>query len=239
MRAKNILDLEIKRQRQVAIDKAEADKARAEARAQLEDEGRSDTLSIGDPNKSGKPGGGGDPNKPGKPGGGTPGTSSGPAGGKGPARQQEELGDEMPDVILDFGYESGRVYADIMFPKESKDKIRLFIDLDVNLNSSNMIIARKLFAGWLKDVVKRSKEDQQEINLYVFARVFQGNFVLYRMVYYFRECLIGALEDTGDKRIKIHWYDKLFDDSSDIEKYRGKPILPPKFNKKTMPRLWT
>ncbi len=238
-RAKDILDLEIARQRQIANDKAKADKARADAkaRAQLEDKGRSDILGLEDSDKPGKPGGGGDPNKSGKPGGGTPDTFGGPPGGKGPAKEQEEPGDQMPDVILDFGYESGKVYADIMFPKESKDKLRLFMDLSVNLNSSNMVIARKLFADWLKDAVKKSKKDQQDINFYVFARVFHGSSVLYSMVYYFRECLIKALEDTGDKRIKIHWYDRLFYGSSDIEKYRGKPILPPKFDKKLMPRL--
>lgn len=237
-RAKDIEKIEIARQRQVVIDK----KARADDRAQLEDKGRSDTLSIGgkkpgtgsqDVNTpGGQPGDrGGDPDQPGF---GIPGPRG---GGKGPAKEQKELGDEMPDVILDFSSESERVYADIMFPKESKDKLRLFMDLNVNLNSSNIIIARKLFGGWLKEAVKNSKKDQQDINLYVFARVFQGNFVLYRMVYYFRECLIGALEDTGDKRIKIHWHDKLFDEPGDIEKYRGKPILPPKFDKKLMPRL--
>jgi len=239
-RAKDILDLEIKRQAKVAADKAKADaKARADARDQLKDKSRSDTLGIGTGGEKQQGTGDKKPEGPRGTGGGGAGTGGGAGAGKGPGKQQEEIGDEMPDVILDFGYENKRVYADIMFPKESKDSLRLFMDPNVNLNSSNMVIARKLFVGWLKEVVKKSKKDQQDINLYVFARVFQGNFVLYRMVYYFRECLIKALEDTGDKRIKIHWHDKLFDDSSDIEKYRGKPILPPDFKKKTMPRLWT
>ncbi len=228
-RARDILEAEVKRK---------ADAAKARARDQLKDKGRSDTLSIGPGAEGGKEQEGGSEKSGQTPGGGGSGTDGGIGPGKGPGKQQEELGDEMPDVILDFGHESGRTYADIMFPKESKDKIRLFMDLNVNLNSSNIVMARKLFAGWIRDAIKRSKKDQQEINLYVFARVFQGNFVLYRMVYYFRECLIGALEDVNDKKVKIHWHDKLFDAPDDIKKYRGRPILPPKFNKKTMPRLW-
>lgn len=212
-RAKDMLDLEIVRQRQVAVDKTRIDK----------EKDRSETLGAGDGKQQGR---GGGESKGGLGG-----------GGKGPAKEQEELGDKMPDVILDFSYEGGKVYADIMFIKQSKDKLRLLISPDVNLKSSSMSFATDLFTVWLKNVSERAKNDQKEINVYVLVRVFNGSSVLYSMVYYFRECLVLALEKVGDKRIKIHWYDKLFDEPDDVEKYRGKPVLPPTFDKNLMPRL--
>lgn len=222
MRSRKILDAEIKHRKD------------AQARSQVQDSGRSKTLSLG---------GGTDKNdgvdSKGSGGGGGSGTGGGIGGGGGPGKEKEEPGDEMPDVILDFGYQRGSAYVDIMFPKEKqRTGAKLQLQSGIKRNLPSLLLATDIFIKWLEDVSKNAESDQQEINVYVLARVFSGDSVLYSAVYYFRECLIAALQKVGDKRIKIHWYDRLFDEADDIDKYQGKPILPPDFKKNTMPRLW-
>ena len=229
-RARDILEAEIKR-REAVVAQAAKD---AQARSQVQSKGTSKTLSVGGGTGSND---GGDSKGPG---GGGAGTGGGTGEGKGSGKEEKELGDEIPDVLIDFSYRGGSDYADIMFPKEEKRTgAKLKIESGRKRNLPNLLIATDVFYQWLKDVSQKAEPDQKEINVYVLARVFSGDSVLYSAVYYFRDCLIAALKRVGDERIKIHWYDQLFDEPDDIEKYQGKPILPPEFKKNTMPKLWT
>ena len=226
MRARKILEAEIKHR---ADDKTAKD---AQARPQIQSRGTPKTLGVG----SGTGSSGGSKG----PGGGGPGTGGGIGGGGGLGKEKKEIGDEMPDVILDFSYQRGSFYVDIMFPKEeNREKVELQMQGSMKRNLTILLQATDIFSRWLTDVSQKAEPDQQEINVYVFARVFNEESVLYSLPCYFRKTLVAALQRIGDKRIKIHWFDDLFDEPDDVDTYKGKPVLPPNFKKNTMSTLWT
>jgi hypothetical protein len=222
MRSRKVLDAEIKQQKDI------------QARSQVQDSGRSKTLSLG--GGTGKNDGA---DSKGSGGGGGSGTGGGVGGGGGPGKEKEEPGDEMPDVILDFSYQRGNFYVDIMFPKEEKEKIELRVQGSIKRNLVVLLQATDIFSQWLGKVSQKAEPDQKEINVYVFARVFNEESVLYSLVCYFRKTMVAALQKIGDKRIKIHWSDDLFDEPDDVDTYKGKPVLPPSFKKGNMSTLWT
>jgi hypothetical protein len=178
----------------------------------------------------GSGGGTGDGQGPGSGGGGAGGGAGGGQGGGGGNKGGNE---ELVDLIMDFSSRSNKVVTDMIFPKESRAAISLESPMNINRNSPSLTSATSVLTAWLQSASQNAKKDQQEINLYVFARVFEGE-ITYKTVYYFRECLVSALKQVNDKRIKIHWRDQLFDEILDIEMYKGKPKLPPGFNKELM-----
>lgn len=244
-RAKDMLPLEIARRERIkqqedqrkrtqdriaaviAGERAAAEARKAEEAKKAAEVGRKAGVGVpgsgkgmaGQPGESGGGGGSGEGMGGGAGAGIGPGTGPGGGGGVEGGEGQRPI-----DVLLDIDYEMGKITASIIFPKKGPVSFEFVLGMAGNINphflTESMLKAQALFEAWLRNSVA-SGEENKDINLYVVARIFDGR-VYYSIVFNFRECLKNALKSVGDQRLKVHWYDGLFD-----KKEKSKREIPP------------